>query len=471
MTDYTTDDVFISPPPDGGYGWVVVFASFMIQLLSIGTTYSFGVLYVDFLDFFKTRRSDTAWIGSLQPCLLYLTGIFGGPIIKRVGCRPVAVIGALISAFGMTLSASANHIAVLYLTYGILTGIGNGLMYIAAIVSVQYYFERRRSFATGISVGGSGAGMLVFGVVTRWLLQHYHWRITLLIEGALMLLGIVFGALLLPLPTQTVRIDKHKLTIDENENDSTKENKKKERSWFCNGCSNCAEVIHIILKDAIDLSPFRNPCFVLFCFAFMLFCFGYHAPFAYTPDRAIELGESSFRASLLVSIIGMSNLVSRLGIGWFTDYNEKVRFYVGGITLLLSGVASLLNPFATSYIPMVIYAVWFGTLSGSFASLFPVILVDLFGMDLVEKSVGLTLATSSIAFLTSSPLCGWIIDATGSIDAPFYVAGATQTLGAVLYFMLPFCRNTQQRSEYEAISSSNDVKDARRGRLTSPSFA
>jgi len=58
--------------PDGGWGWVIVFASFLLQALSVGITYTFGIIYVDLLDYFKdTEVRNTAWIGSFQPALLY----------------------------------------------------------------------------------------------------------------------------------------------------------------------------------------------------------------------------------------------------------------------------------------------------------------------------------------------------------------------------------------------------------------
>lgn len=63
-------------PPDGGYGWVVVFASFMLQALTIGITYTFGVMFVDLLEAFGAGESTTSWIGSIQPALLYFTGQF-----------------------------------------------------------------------------------------------------------------------------------------------------------------------------------------------------------------------------------------------------------------------------------------------------------------------------------------------------------------------------------------------------------
>ena len=63
--------------PDGGWGWVVVLSSFLLQFLTIGITYTFGVMLValtDPINGFGTGESETAWIGSIQPCLLYFTG-------------------------------------------------------------------------------------------------------------------------------------------------------------------------------------------------------------------------------------------------------------------------------------------------------------------------------------------------------------------------------------------------------------
>ena len=67
----------------------------------------------------------------------------------------------------MALSTAATSIAVLYLTVGVLTGLGFGLIYLPAIVSVSIYFEKKRAFATGIAVCGSGLGTFIMAPVTK----------------------------------------------------------------------------------------------------------------------------------------------------------------------------------------------------------------------------------------------------------------------------------------------------------------
>ena len=67
----------------------------------------------------------------------------------------------------MALSVAATSVVVLYFTIGVLTGLGFGLIYLPAIVSVSIYFEKKRAFATGIAVCGSGLGTFIFAPLTK----------------------------------------------------------------------------------------------------------------------------------------------------------------------------------------------------------------------------------------------------------------------------------------------------------------
>ena len=62
------------------------------------------------------------------------------------------------ASIGFLAAAFSNNIYLLYLFFGVIAGCGLSLCYVASIIIVAYYFDRRRSFATGISVCGSGVG-------------------------------------------------------------------------------------------------------------------------------------------------------------------------------------------------------------------------------------------------------------------------------------------------------------------------
>ncbi|CAN7949167.1 unnamed protein product, partial [Ixodes hexagonus] len=73
-------------------------------------------------------------------------------------------------------------------------------MYLPAIVSVTMYFEKRRAFATGIAVCGSGFGTFALAPLVEWLVHEYGWQGALLSTAGMVLNCCVFGALLRPLP-------------------------------------------------------------------------------------------------------------------------------------------------------------------------------------------------------------------------------------------------------------------------------
>ena len=78
-------------------------------------------------------------------------------------------------------------------------GLGFGLIYLPAIVTVGYYFEERRAFATGLAVCGSGLGAFIFNPFSKYLIDNYTWRGAILIEAGIILNCVLCGALFRPL--------------------------------------------------------------------------------------------------------------------------------------------------------------------------------------------------------------------------------------------------------------------------------
>lgn len=86
------------------------------------------------------------------------------------------------------------------LTYGVMGGIGFGMIYLPAVVCVGYYFEKKRSLATGIAVCGSGFGTFAFAPLATFLLENLGgWRNANLVLAGLILSCAIFGALMRPL--------------------------------------------------------------------------------------------------------------------------------------------------------------------------------------------------------------------------------------------------------------------------------
>ncbi len=75
-------EVVLPTPPDGGWGWVVVFSSFMIHIIADGIAYSTGIFFIEFQDYFHAGKGETGWIGSI---LIGVTWGSGESIIFTLG--------------------------------------------------------------------------------------------------------------------------------------------------------------------------------------------------------------------------------------------------------------------------------------------------------------------------------------------------------------------------------------------------
>lgn len=199
------DQLSEARPPDGGWGWVVVAAAFMVNLIADGITFSFGVIYHEFLIYFGEGKATTSWIGSLFMAMPLLSGPIASFLTDRYGCRKVTIAGSILATLGFVISYFANSMGVLILTFGVLAGFGLSLCFVAAVVIVAYYFDKRRSFATGLSVCGSGIGTFIFPPLIQKLLTEYGWRGTTLILAGLFLNLAVCGCLMRDLEWTTIK--------------------------------------------------------------------------------------------------------------------------------------------------------------------------------------------------------------------------------------------------------------------------
>lgn len=236
-------------PPDGGWGWVVVIASFIVNLIADGITFSFGIIFVEFLNYFGQNRGTTAWIGGLFMAMPLLSGPIASFLTDRYGCRKVTICGAIMASVGFIISSRANSMTVLCITFGILAGFGLSLCYVASVVIVAYYFDKRRSFATGLAVCGSGIGTFIFAPLIQLLLDEYGWRGTTLILAGLFLNLIVCGALMRDLPWTS---EQQKNAAKERKRNRTLKRKNKGSSadsFSVSNSTNTASVLQPILEN------------------------------------------------------------------------------------------------------------------------------------------------------------------------------------------------------------------------------
>ena len=161
---------------DTPYAWVVVWATFICLAVIFGVSYSFAAFFTSFAQEFSAQRADVSWIFGLCGLVYFILGVGGGILSDRFGPRLVCVAGMLLIACGLYFTSLAQSLSTIYITYGVVVGLGIALVYTPSIACVQPWFTTRRGLASGIASSGVGAGTLVVPLLVAYAMTHLAWR-------------------------------------------------------------------------------------------------------------------------------------------------------------------------------------------------------------------------------------------------------------------------------------------------------
>ena len=148
--------------------WGIALAGIVLQIV-LGSVYAWSVFRTPLTKQFHWSISQVTLTFTICIVVLGFAAFFGGLWLGKAGPRTVAVTGAFLYGLGTLLaSLSADHLWVLYATYGLIGGTGLGFAYIVPVAVLVKWFPDRRGFITGVAVGGFGAGALITApVATR----------------------------------------------------------------------------------------------------------------------------------------------------------------------------------------------------------------------------------------------------------------------------------------------------------------
>ncbi|XP_076687098.1 monocarboxylate transporter 5-like isoform X3 [Andrena cerasifolii] len=469
-------------PPDGGWGWFVVLASFLIHVITDGVTYSFGLFYLELLYYFEDGKGATAWIASILVGVTLCSGPISGWFVDKYGCRIVTVAGSILASLCLLCSMWARNIVTLYFTIGIGTGFGFGLIYLPAIVSVTSYFEKYRSLATGIAVCGSGLGTLVFAPCLEYLIATYGWRGSIMLCSGIVLNCIVLGLFFRPIESRNQR----KKSSPERPSQSTtrrtveegavtravtfqkEKNSVRVTSARSQPVLNSKNMLHqSSLEDIhkemfelkvspkqkigsprkiLDISILKDPVFILFTLSNFCTSIGFYVPYVYVLPQAEEQGINKKDASYLLAVIGIANTIGRIILGYISDKPWVNRLLVYNLCLTICGISTILSILCTTFTTFALFSSVFGFTSGAYVGLTSVILVDLLGMNRLTNAFGLLLLFQGFASLLGPPIAGWLYDALETYNPGFFTAGGMITLSGLILFFIPLVQRKIQEN-------------------------
>src|SRR5271163_4106354 len=140
--------------------------------MALGAVYAWSVFKAPLTKQFHWSTPDVTLTFTICIFVLGISAFLGGLWLNKTGPRTVALTGGFLYGLGVFLASfSADKLWWLYLTYGVIGGIGLGFGYIVPIAVLVKWFPDRRGLITGIAVGGFGAGALVTAPVATRLIQ------------------------------------------------------------------------------------------------------------------------------------------------------------------------------------------------------------------------------------------------------------------------------------------------------------
>ncbi|KAJ9075310.1 hypothetical protein DSO57_1037301 [Entomophthora muscae] len=385
-----------SEKKEGGYGWVIVFASFMIHFIMYGVQYGYGVYLARYLDheFQGASRTTLALVGSTGISLIATLGIATGWLADRFGYRNMAVLGSCIFASGYVLASFATEVWQLVLSQGVIVGIGSSLAFVPAVSIVSQWFDRRRGFATGICVAGSGIGGLFFSLVSQVLIEKLGVRWALRITA---LVSLVVGV----------------------------------------GCGLLLKERVVPSRRRVDLGLFRQAKFFILFIGGFISSLGIMVPFFVMPLYVNSFGMSSSQGALLVGILNGGNAIGRVLLGLAADKVGRINVMLFGISVM--GILPVVAWIpATTFPTMVVFCVLYGLVAGAYLSLISVTSAYLFGLQNIASTNGLLYMSVGIPCFLGTPIATALLDSSTSFLPVILFTSISGLIGACFIAYLKF---------------------------------
>ncbi|RDL40415.1 uncharacterized protein BP5553_00394 [Venustampulla echinocandica] len=398
--------------PDGGYGWVVIFACSTVTFWFVGTTYCWGIMQAALVARKLSSPSTIAFVGSLTCACISILALVNARVIRAIGARNSSLIGVGLLGLGEILSGfSTRSVGALFFNAGVIMGLGCSILFMVICTVPAQYFSKKRGIANGIVYAGGGIGGTVIAFAVNALIQELG------PEWTFRILGLVTLATGLP------------------------------AAWLIK------ERAPITTTTFVEWSLFKNIQFSTLFFAGVLATFPLPVPPFFLPLYSASLGLSHGVAAGLVAGFNFSSAMGRLCCGLLSDSIGPVNTLF--LSLLLSAVSMLvLWPVSNSLAPLVVFVIINGAANGGFFSTMPTVVGTVFGSQRVGVAMGMIVTGWGGGYLMGAPIAGYLLAAYGGENStlkayhPAIFYAGSMALGSaalVLVVKLRLSRNPLKR--------------------------
>lgn len=401
------------------YGYVILALCFLNMVVMRGVNGSFSVYYLALLDEFSWSHSDAASVASANFLVYALASPLVGLAFDRLGPRVLMPLGGLLVGVGLLLSSFAGSLWNLYISYGLITAIGQGALgFVGHTALISYWFVRRRGTAIGVATMGQGMGALIMIPLTQQLIDLIGWRSTYMVTAALILAAIVPANALLQRrrPEEVGQFpdgDNHPATDMGGQQGKLRA---RNRDWT--------------LRAAAVSFPFWSITIGHLALGTAVFMINTHVVAHYA-----SVGLDKLSAAFVAGLIGFVRIGGTALWGFVSDRMGRDKAYGLATLVALIGIGCLIvtpvgSPLWFAYLTAVVYSI--GQSAGT--PTYGAVIADVFS----GRKIGLIFGFLEVSFGLGSALGAWVggylFDLTGSYAWPFALCLLCYTISGLAIY-------------------------------------
>jgi OFA family oxalate/formate antiporter-like MFS transporter len=389
--------------------WPVAVAGCVMQV-ALGAVYAWSVFRIPLSKAHGWTVSQVTLTFELAILMLGFASFAGGLWMKRVGPRTVAVTAGVCYGLGEMLAGHVgDNLVLLYLSYGVLGGIGLGLGYIVPLATLIKWYPDKRGMISGIAVAGFGAGALITAPLAERLITQVGVSQTFTILGLIYLLAVAGAGLLMKNPPE----DYHPVGWQPQASQVAQQSGP-----------------HHTFKEALHSWQWYG----LWSILFLNSVAGISIISQASPMAQELTGASAVAAASLVGIISIGNGAGRFLWAWFSDFVGRRRVFLMMFVAqaIVFGVLSRAHSFGVLAFLAILVLLCYG---GGFGTM-PAFAADFFGAQNVGSIYGLMLTAWGAAGVVGPSLIAWVRQTSGNYTDALELIAGIMLVSAVLPFVI-----------------------------------
>ena len=205
MEDGNKKEVTMHQDTDRGYAWIVLIAGVLTAITEGAVDGPATHTYKQLLTRFDMSATATGWVFSLYATVQCLSSPFITLLGHRMSYRSMAVVGGVLNSSGLLIMAFTTKPWMLYIGFGMLSGIGSNGLIMATYVMFTVYFVKKQTLAMALYASGFGIGSIIFNPIVAYMYDNYTFTMTVTALAGLTLQQCIFGALLRPVQQDKVK--------------------------------------------------------------------------------------------------------------------------------------------------------------------------------------------------------------------------------------------------------------------------